>query len=103
VPPFLASLIYVRLIPLLKRKWEYLSLLVIVPICFAADSFGGGFLYLAYRHSSGTPNMAVLTVLAVLTAFTSYAMVMLAGRLIGLDKSRLITPQPVRPEAVEVP
>lgn len=102
VPPFLASIIYVRLIPLLKTRWESLALLAVVPFAMGAASFGSGFLYLAYRHGSGEPNDVILAVLGVLTAFISYFTVVLAGRLAGLHEPRSITPEPVTQKSVPV-
>jgi hypothetical protein len=88
VPPFLASIIYVRLIPLLEHNWEYLALLWVVPFSFAAVSFGSAFPYVAYRNGNeAAPNMTLLTILAVVAAVASYATVMLAARLAGLDKN----------------
>jgi hypothetical protein len=80
VPPFLAALVYVRLVPAL-RGWAQLALLGVVPVCFAADSFGSGWLYLAARHSGEHPSMAILTVLALLTVVLCFGLVMTAARL----------------------
>jgi hypothetical protein len=80
VPPFLAALVYVRLVPAL-RGWAQLAHLGVVPVCFAADSFGSGWLYLAARHSGEHPSMAILTVLALLTVVLCFGLVMTAARL----------------------
>jgi len=84
VPPFLAAIVYVRLVPLL-RGWAQLALIGVVPVCFAADSFGSGWLYLAARHASGDPPMALLTSLALFTVASCFGMVLVAARLAGLD------------------
>jgi hypothetical protein len=80
VPPFVASLVFYKLIPLL-RGWEHMAIFVVTPMCFAVDSFGGSFLYLAARHGSGDPNMWLLRFLAIATAFGSYELIKLAARL----------------------
>lgn len=87
VPPFLASLVYVRLIPLL-RGWENLALLWVVPVCFAADSFGTAWLYLAARHASEDPPMWGLSILAGITVISCFALVILASRLAGIERPR---------------
>jgi hypothetical protein len=86
VPPFLAAIVYVRLVPLL-RGWASLALLAVVPVCFCADSFGSGFLYLAARHASGKPSMALLSILALVTVAGAAGMVFVAAKLAGLDRS----------------
>jgi hypothetical protein len=80
VPPFVASLVFYKLIPLL-RGWEHMAIFVVTPMCFAVDSFGGSFLYLAARHGSDDPNMWLLRFLAILTAFGSFELITLAARL----------------------
>ena len=93
VPPFLAAIVYVRLLPLL-HGWARLAIVGVVPICFAADSFGSGWLYLAARHSGGNPSMALLYVLASITVAGVFAMVLLAARLAGLDRQTAVAPLP---------
>ena len=84
IPPFLAAIIYVRLVPLL-RGWENLALLFVVPVSFTAE-FGCGWLYLAARHGSEDPSMLLLSFLALLTAALCFGLVMLAARLAGIDR-----------------
>jgi len=84
VPPFLAAIVYVRLVPLL-RGWAQVAIVGVVPVCFAADSFGSGWLYLAARHSGEDPSMVLLSALALITVASVFAMVLLAARLAGLD------------------
>ena len=84
VPPFLASLVYFRLIPKLRRR-EYLAILPVVPMCFAVDSFGGSSLYLAARHYYHQAPMALLCALALLTVVGSFELIRIAARLAGLD------------------
>ena len=83
VPPFLAAIVYVRLVPLLNGWWN-LALLGVVPVCFAADSFGTGWVYLAARHSTEDPSMAVLSILALLTAAACFGLVLTAAKLAGI-------------------
>jgi hypothetical protein len=85
VPPFLAAIVYVRLVPLL-RGVSQLAHLAVVPVCFCADSFGSGFLYLAARHSGSHPPMALLSILALVTVATAVGMVFAAAKLAGLDQ-----------------
>jgi hypothetical protein len=80
VPPFVASLVFFRLLPHL-RGWEHMAIFVVTPICFAMDSFGGSFLYLAARHGSEDPSMWLLRGLALVTAFGSYELIRLSARL----------------------
>jgi hypothetical protein len=84
VPPFLAAIVYVRLVPVL-RGWENLALLFVVPTCFAAE-FGEGWLYLAARHGSEDPSMFLLSVLALLTTALCFGLILCAARLAGIDR-----------------
>lgn len=102
VPPFLAAIVYVRLVPLL-RGWAQVALLGVVPVCFAADSFGSGWLYLAARHSGEDPPMALLTILALVAVASCFGMVMVAAKLAGLDRPPATAPlEPVEEQAVAV-
>ena len=85
VPPFLAAIVCVRLVPLLSG-WANLALIAVVPVCFAADSFGSGWLYLAARHSSEDPSMLALSVLALFTVACCFGLVLAAAKLAGLDR-----------------
>jgi hypothetical protein len=87
IPPFLAAIIYVRLIPML-RGWENLALLFVVPVAFAAE-FGDGWLYLAVRHGSQDPSMLLLSILGPLTAVLCLGLVLLAARLAGIDRTQV--------------
>ncbi len=80
VPPFLASLVFFKLLPLL-RGWEHVAIFAVTPMCFAVDSFGGASLYLAARHATEDPNMWLLRVLAIVTVFGSYELIKLSARL----------------------
>jgi hypothetical protein len=84
VPPFLAAIVYERLVPLL-RSWAKLALVGVVPVCFCADSFGSGFLYLAARHSEH-PSMVALSILALITVAVAVGMVFAAAKLACLDR-----------------
>jgi hypothetical protein len=90
VPPFLAAIVYVRLVPLL-RGWENLALLFVVPTCFAAE-FGEGWLYLAARHASEDPSMVLLTFLALLTTALCFGLILVAAKLAGLDRPTTAAP-----------
>ncbi len=85
VPPFLAAIVYARLIPLLGG-WDRLAILGVVPVCFAAGSFGNGWLYLAARHSGEDPSMAPLTALALLSIVGVFGMITFAARLAELER-----------------
>lgn len=84
LPPFLASIIYTRLIPI-TRGWGRLALLYVVPFAFVAE-FGTGWLYLAARHSGEHPSMPLLTVLAVADAASCFGLVVYAAKLAGIDR-----------------
>lgn len=93
VPPMLAGIVYFRLVPLL-RGWSRLLLVFVIPVSFAANSFGSGWLYLAYRHSGEAPSAVVLTVLALLTTALSIAVIWTAASLAGVGRA---VPAPSRP------
>lgn len=88
VPPMLAGIIYYRLEPMLAG-WSRLLLLGVVPFCFAANSFGSGFLYLAYRHSGENPSMIGLTILALTAVAGSIGVIFTAARLAGVGRRRM--------------
>jgi hypothetical protein len=85
VPPFLASIVYVRLVPKLQGWWM-VSLLGVVPVCFAADSFGAGWLYLAARNGSTHPSMLLLSLLALLSVASSFGIVLTAAKVAGINQ-----------------
>jgi len=64
VSPMVAGAVYFRLVPLL-RGWSRVALMSVIPVCFAADAFGTGFLYLAVRHSTDDPPMLLMSLLAL--------------------------------------
>lgn len=85
VPPFLAAIVYHRLLPVL-RGWANLALVGVVPVCFAADSFGSGWLYLAARHSGEHPSKVLLWILAAITVAGVFGLITVAAKLAGLDR-----------------
>lgn len=93
VPPFLAAIVYLRLVPLLSG-WANLALIGVVPVCFAADSFGSGWLYLAARHSSEDPSMVLLSALALLTVASCFGLILAAAKLAGMEAPRPLAPSP---------
>jgi hypothetical protein len=97
VPPFLASIIYVRLVPKLKGWWM-LSLVGVVPVCFAAGSFGTGWLYLAARNGSQHPSMLLLSILALVCVAGAFGIVLTAAKLADLDVGVNV---PLPPQAAE--
>lgn len=99
VPPMLAGIIYFRLVPILTG-WSRWILLFVVPFSFAANSFGSGWLYLAYRHASEDPSMVVAHLLATLTAVLSCTVIWTAARLAGIGGS--VTGRAATPERVAV-
>jgi hypothetical protein len=96
VSPVVAGILAYRLTPQLTGWWR-LSLFYVEPLCFATGAFGGGFLYLAYRHSGDTPNTVVLWLLSALTAATACLLVKLACLLVS-DTST--AREPVRTPAI---
>lgn len=86
VPPMLAAIILYGLLPKL-RGLERLSLLFLVPVCFAANSFGTAWLYLAARHLRETPSMALLSGLAALTSLGSVGIIWAAAKLVGIGET----------------
>jgi len=86
VPPMLSAIVLFRLVPVLEG-WSKLALLGVVPVSFAANSFGSGFLYLAARHSSNDPSMLLLSVTALLAAAGSIGVIWAAGKLAGVGNT----------------
>jgi hypothetical protein len=84
IPPFLAAIIYVRLVPMLKGWWSLFHVAV-VPIAFCASSFGAAWLYLAARQSLH-PSMFVLTVTAISAVVFGVGLVFGAAKLAGIDR-----------------
>jgi hypothetical protein len=98
VPPMLSGIIYYKLVPILTG-WSRWILLFVVPFSFAANSFGSGWLYLAYRHSTENPSMVLSTLLAALSAILSITVIWTAARLAGIGGSLVKTETPT----LEVP
>ncbi|HEY1968703.1 MAG TPA: hypothetical protein VGH89_12205 [Pseudonocardia sp.] len=88
VPPMLAGIVYYRLVPLLEG-WSKLVLLAVVPICFATNSFGSGFLYLALRHASQRQPMFVLSLGALTCVAGSVGVIWIAAKLAGVGSKQL--------------
>lgn len=85
-PPFLAAIIYVRLVPMLKGWWS-LAHLAVVPIAFCAGSFGAAWLYLADRQSdTHHPSMALLDITMISAVVFGVGMVFAAAKLAGIDR-----------------
>jgi hypothetical protein len=94
LPPFLAAIIYVRLVPLLKGWWS-LAHLVVVPIAFCAGSFGAAWLYLADRQSDTQhPSMLLLDITMVSAVVFGVGMVLVAAKLAGVDRIPGAAPTP---------
>jgi hypothetical protein len=86
LPPFLAAIAYVRLVPLLKGWWS-LAHVAVVPIAFCAGSFGAAWLYLADRQADTRhPSMVLLDVTMILSVVFGVGMVLAAARLAGIDR-----------------
>ncbi len=102
VPPFLAAIALARLVPI-ARGWARLGLMFVVPIAFAADSFGTGFIYLSIRHGAweNGPNMGLVHVAALLTAALTFATVLTAAKMADLKTPRPINPP--RPSVADQP
>lgn len=87
VPPFLAGLVYFRLLRRLEG-WSRLAFLGVVPVCFAADSFGSGFLYLAIRHLEAKPSMLVASLAALTAVAGSVGLIWTAAHLVGIPRTK---------------
>jgi hypothetical protein len=86
LPPFLAGILYVRLVPMLKG-WKTVAHLIVVPIAFAAGSFGAAWLYLGARQShTQHPSMLLLDLTMISAAVFGVAMVLGAAKLLGIDR-----------------
>lgn len=83
VPPTLAAIIVYRLVPLLKGA-QKLLLLGVVPVAFAANSFGSGWLYLSARHSAVPLSPLIMHLAALTAAAGSISMIWVAAKLAGL-------------------
>lgn len=68
-----------RLHPLLTTGRAQLSLIMVVPMAFAMDLFGGGILYLSIRHSVDNPPMWLMHIAALTVAGAIAATVHLLG------------------------
>jgi hypothetical protein len=90
VPPTLAAIILFRLKPLLQG-WQNILLLGVVPVAFAANTYGGGWLYLAARHSAD-PSPLLLHVTAAIAALASISTIWAAGKLAGVGQQRVAVP-----------
>ena len=86
LPPFLAAIIYVRLVPILKGWWS-LAHVAVVPIAFAAGSFGAAWLYLGDRQSdTHHPSMLLLDITMISAVAFGVGMVLAAAKLAGIDR-----------------
>lgn len=56
---FIGGVLLWRLIPLVQGPWR-LGLVLVTPVAFAMEAFGGGVVYLAVRHGSEDPSMVLL-------------------------------------------
>lgn len=81
VSPVVAGVLAYRIAPLLRAGWKA-SVAYLVPLCFAMDAFGGGFLYLAVRHSVETPNPVLLWGTAALASASAVLSVKLVTLLL---------------------
>jgi hypothetical protein len=95
VPPTLAGIILYRLVPIIKG-WEKLALLFVVPVAFAANSFGSGWLYLATRHREDPSELAIYLT-AALAAMLSVGVIWFAGRLAGVGQRDAVAQTATRP------
>ena len=88
VPPTLAGIILYRLLPVIKG-WEKIALLFVVPVAFAANSFGSGWLYLAARHTA-EPSELLLHATAALAAVLSVGVIWFAGKMAGVGQGAAV-------------
>jgi len=84
VPPTLAGIMLFKLEPVLKG-WEKLALLFLVPVAFAANTFGGGWLYLAARHAEN-PSPVLIHITAIIATCCSIGVIWAAGRMAGIGR-----------------
>lgn len=61
---FIGGVLFWKLIPLVRGGWR-LGLVMVTPVAFAMEAFGGGAIYLALRHGSADPSMLVLHIAAL--------------------------------------
>jgi hypothetical protein len=80
VSPVVAGVLAHRLEGMLSGAMR-LTLFYAVPVCFVMEACGGGFLYLAYRHSTETPNMPLTWLLSAVAAGTAVLMVKIVSQL----------------------
>ncbi|MHB8695059.1 MAG: hypothetical protein ACYDHH_27810 [Solirubrobacteraceae bacterium] len=100
LPPFLAAIIYVRLVPLLRGWWS-LAHVAVVPIAFASGSFGAAWLYLGERQSGSHPPGVMLDLTMVSAVVFGVGMVFAAAKLAGIDRrppdtAPIAEPEPLR-------
>ena len=89
VPPFLGAIIIYGLVPKLKG-WKALLLFGAVPTAFAANTFGGATIwYLALRHGSEEPSMALLHATAAIAVVGSYATIYAAAKMVDLGQPQV--------------
>lgn len=88
-----SGIIVFRVVPLLKGV-EYLSLIPIVPMAFAAGLFGTGILYLSVRHGIEDPPMLLVHVAALTVVVGIAGTVALLGKLLVVPLQKLEGPKP---------
>ncbi|MCV7221711.1 hypothetical protein H7I95_12435 [Mycolicibacterium elephantis] len=82
-----SGIIVSRLVPLLKGA-EYLSLIPIVPVAFAAGLFGTGILYLSVRHGIEDPPMWLVHLAALTVVGGIASTVALLAKLLVAPQQR---------------
>lgn len=77
----IGGIVVYRLVPLLAGAARA-SLVMVVPLAFAMDQFGGGIVYLSVRHSVDDPPMWLVHVAALTVVAGTAAIVRLLGTLL---------------------
>jgi hypothetical protein len=98
--PLVCGLVIHRLLPLLHGP-SRLALLALPPLAFAMDAFGGGFVYLAIRHSGEDPSTFLLYLGAITVALGTLGTVRLAA--VGLPQTGGATRPAARPTQPPLP
>lgn len=88
-----------KLIPLVRGPWR-LGLVLVTPVAFAMEAFGGGVIYLALRHGSENPSSVLLHVAALTVPLGTICTAKLLTLLVPADpppRTRTeLGPQPAR-------
>lgn len=102
----IGGMVAYRLVPVLTTPVARLTLIPLIPVCFAMGLFGSGILYLSVRHGVEDPPMLLVHVAALTVVAGIAATVRLLGRTLVADmppSAGLVAgiPSPAQPSAAE--